>query len=105
MTPLLTLDTDQNDVDINNCVVHASDFKLFAGSSDHESTTWRIERTDGKVIWERTNDTDNKLSIKIPQLVLSYRRAYVIKAMYHTNTGASSNYGSILISTTTPTPV
>lgn len=105
MTPTLTLDSDQNDVDINNCVVHTSEFKLFAGSAEHESTTWRVERTDGKVVWERAMDTDNKLSIKIPQFVLSHRRAYVIKAMHHTNTNANSNYGSLLVSTATPTPV
>lgn len=105
MTPRVYTEGDANDIDCDKCVVATDDMRIFSGSGGHESTTWRIERTDNKLVWERKEDKDNLTSLHIPPNIMEDRRAYIIKARHHSSTGAESKFGAVLISTRSVTPV
>jgi hypothetical protein len=75
----------------------ASDFIRYEGTAAHDSTTYRIEdEITGEVAFEREDDRDNLLTIKVPDNILKPNRVYRISVRFKDVVGRYSNYGSML---------
>lgn len=64
------------------------------------SVSWFIEELDGNVIWSKLNDTVNKTSIEVNDVVLKPSEVYRIKAMFHTTSNDTSAISSLIIQVT-----
>jgi len=81
--------------------VNTSIMSLYGGAGVHNSTSWFIADTDGKVVFDRQKDLNNLTTIKLPVKIFDKNKIYTIKARHHTDTNADSNYGVALYSTAT----
>jgi len=80
--------------------IMSKDFKLIAGAGQHDSTSWYLKDTNGKIILESKRDKFNKTSIDIPSNLIEVNKMYVLTNYYHTDTGATSKAGTMSISIT-----
>lgn len=71
-------------------------FKVLVGVGKHSSTTWVVVDTDGNEIFSRKKDEDNLTSIRLPMSIFQHQKLYSIRAKFHTDTNAESNYGGVM---------
>ncbi len=81
-----------------NLKIGTTEFRLYAGTGKHLSTTWEISTMFGDIVWSRDDDEDNLLSITIPDNKLEKNKLYVVKAKHKTDTNTYSNYGRRIVS-------
>lgn len=99
ITPQLTIEDSLLDVRDNNIKVFGTEFKLYAGSGKHKSTTWEVTTLLGEYVWGRDEDEDNLTEAIVPKGKLDNDKMYIIKAIYHTDTNSKSNPGRLPFST------
>lgn len=99
ITPEVLIEEGTSDVTLGGFDVFTSEFQMYAGDGEHESTTWRIVDLHGQVVWERKRDVDNLLSIEVPRGYLNNNRAYTLEAVHHSDTNSSSEPGRLHITT------
>jgi hypothetical protein len=92
-TPKVSYELDYDGNIEGHLVINASKFQLFTGVGNHESTTWIITDTDGKVVYERKNDKDNLTSFTVDLGEMSLNKIYLIKVQYNSTNKNSSNFG------------
>jgi len=80
----------------NNIKITTSEMKMYVGSGNHISTSWRITDSDGHIVYDRKEDRDNLTNIVINN-ILKDGKSYVIEAKHHSNTYNESNYGRKLL--------
>jgi len=97
MTPIPKVNINYDTNNNGTMVITTPTMKLYAGSGTHQSTTWQIVDTDGKVIFNRINDVDNLTSISLDAKIIDSNKAYVVKVRHTTNTNTDSNYGKLII--------
>lgn len=95
-TPKLSLSKDVLSDGTYTLKIETSNFSMFAGGGDHESSSWAIEDSDKKVIYSRSRDEDNLTSITINSSLLEQNKAYRITVVHHSSTKANSNAGSLI---------
>lgn len=81
---------------VNKLKLSTSKMALFSGFGKHISTSWMITDPDGKVIWQRLNDTDNLTEIILDLDMFELDRSYVFMAKHHTDTNGESRFGKCI---------
>lgn len=70
--------------------VTTNPMEIFTGIGNHETTSWLIKDSDGKIVYERSLDKDNKIKL-YPEFVPEKNKAYIIEAI-HNITGNTDSY-------------
>ena len=65
-------------------------------NASHESTTWVIKDLNGKVYFISSRDTDNLTAMYLDEAVLDDGKTYVVTAIHHSDSGDSSQPGSLV---------
>ena len=73
--------------------IESSPMEVFIGYGDHDSTSWTITDSDGKVLFQRKRSKELKLKLEIDEADYDYNKIYVIKCQHHSTTNADSNPG------------
>lgn len=87
-TPKVTLDYSEEEV----VSIGSNSMSLFTGIGRHNKTTWVVKDSDGVIVYQRPDDTDNLTSL-LPEWKPEAGKAYLIEAIHSTDTNAESNQG------------
>ena len=71
------------------------------GDATLEATTWLITNLKGEIIWRNEYDRVNKTSLLFKDKILEIDNVYIIKAMFHSTSGDTSQVGSYIINVPT----
>ncbi len=93
-TPKVSYELDYEGNAAGHLIINTSNFQLFTGIGNHDSTTWMITDIDGKVVFERKNDKDNLTSFIVDLEDMVLNKLYLIKAQYHSTNNDDSNFGT-----------
>lgn len=96
-TPIVSYEFDLKTDKVNQLVLKASDMLLFTGYGNHKSTSWVIKNSDGKVVYERLEDTDNLKELRLSLDTIDLTKAYIVMAKLHTDTNGESRWGKVLL--------
>lgn len=77
--------------------LRTSAFHMYLGKATHTSTTWIITDMDGKIKLYRPYDKEHLTSFTISTEELDMKKAYIVKAMFHTSVNVDSRFGKCVI--------
>lgn len=100
-TPTLSIKggIDNDLVPTKNIELELSEFIMFQGYGNLDSTTWKIYDSNNKLLLERKRDTFNKTSFIIPDNVLEENKLYRVEAVYFNNYDSESFPATLIINT------
>lgn len=101
--PRIITKADNVKCDVNNHPVVNFSIELDGyatiNNTKHISTSWYVETLEGNVIWKSVNNSINKLSIVVNDILLEYNKPYKIRACFHSETKDVSDLSSLTICT------
>ena len=86
-----------------NIKITTTDFEMFSSIGDHLSSSYIVTNLEGKIIFERLNDTENLTSIVLPDEI-SIKDNLIFYVSHHSDTNANSNYGMFTNMVTNKSP-
>lgn len=101
--PVLTTDSDASSHSPTLFNINVTGYGCL-GDSDHYATTYIIEDLNGSLIWSSRKDKINKEQISITDLLLNDDSVYLIKAMFHSTSGDTSQLVTHMIKTSKADP-
>lgn len=82
-------------------ILETSAFSVFGGTDDHVSTSWRLKDAQGNIVWESLDDTQNLLSIILPQgIIQEGGLTYTVEARHQSLTYGVSQWSAAVTFTT-----
>lgn len=101
--PRIITKSDNVKCDVNNHPVVKFTIELDGyatiNNTKHISTSWYVETLEGNVIWKSVNNTINKQSILVEDILLDYNKPYKIRACFHSETKDVSDLSTLTICT------
>ena len=73
--------------------IDSSPMEVFIGYGDHDTTSWTVTDSDGKVLFQRKRSKELKLHLELDEADYAYNKVYIIKCQHHSTTNADSNPG------------
>lgn len=73
--------------------IDSSPMEVFIGYGDHDTTSWTVTDSDGKILFQRKRSKDLKLHLELDEADYAYNKVYIIKCQHHSTTNADSNPG------------
>lgn len=89
-TPIVNTEAINNKLNITT-----SDMSVLMGNTEQKSTTYRIADSDNTIVWYRSKDEDNLVTIEVDN-VTQPGKLYTIQAKHNNATNNSSNYGKVI---------
>lgn len=95
-TPVVEVNESRTSILNEYLTATVDGFKVLVGVGKHAYTTWVVVDTDGNEVFCRKKDADNLTSIRLPFSIFQHQKLYSIRAKFHTDTNAESNYGGVM---------
>ena len=73
--------------------IDSSPMEVFIGYGDHDTTSWTVTDSDGKILFQRKRSKELKLHLELDEADYAYNKVYIIKCQHHSTTNADSNPG------------
>lgn len=73
--------------------IDSSPMEVFIGYGDHDTTSWIVTDSDGKILFQRKRSKELKLHLELDEADYAYNKVYIIKCQHHSTTNADSNPG------------
>lgn len=73
--------------------IESSPMEVFIGYGNHDSTTWTITDSDGKILFQRKYSKELLTELIIDEADYAYNKVFIIKCQHHSTTNATSNPG------------
>ena len=73
--------------------IESSPMEVFIGYGNHDSTTWTITDSDGKILFQRKYSKELLTELVIDEADYAYNKVFIIKCQHHSTTNATSNPG------------
>jgi len=73
--------------------IDSSPMEVFIGYGEHDTTSWTVTDSDGKVLFQRKRSKELKLHLELDEADYAYNKVYIIKCQHHSTTNADSNPG------------
>lgn len=73
--------------------IDSSPMEVFIGYGEHDTTSWTVTDSDGKILFQRKRSKELKLHLELDEADYAYNKVYVIKCQHHSTTNADSNPG------------
>ena len=73
--------------------IESSPMEVFIGYGNHDSTTWTITDSDGKILFQRKHSKELLTELVIDEADYAYNKVFIIKCQHHSTTNATSNPG------------
>ena len=73
--------------------IDSSPMEVFMGYGDHDTTSWTVTDSDGKILFQRKRSKELKLHLELDEADYAYNKVYIIKCQHHSTTNADSNPG------------
>ena len=73
--------------------IDSSPMEVFIGYGDHDTTSWTVTDSDGKILFQRKRSKELKLHLELDVADYAYNKVYIIKCQHHSTTNADSNPG------------
>lgn len=73
--------------------IDSSPMEVFIGYGEHDTTSWTVTDSDGKILFQRKRSKELKLHLELDEADYAYNKVYIIKCQHHSTTNADSNPG------------
>ena len=73
--------------------IDSSPMEVFIGYGEHDTTSWTVTDSDGKILFQRKHSKELKLHLELDEADYAYNKVYIIKCQHHSTTNADSNPG------------
>jgi len=90
-TPSIIVTYDYATTRSGELVVNLKNLNIQAGIGNIISVSWKIETTDGEVLYELPDSTDVQTELRLPLTTLNNVPCFMVTAIANTDTSASSN--------------
>jgi len=90
-TPVLSVTYDYSTTKAGEVVISLDNLNVQAGIGNINSVSWRLETTDGEVIYELPNSTDVKNVLRLPISTIVNHQCFMVIATANSDTNTSSN--------------
>ena len=102
-TPKVRIETTTELSNKEQLVITTSEFEMFSSIGQHKYSTYVITDLEGKVLFKRELDEDNLTRLILPKEI-NILDNLIIYASHHSDTNATSNYGTYVNMTTNKLP-
>ena len=102
-TPKVRIETTTELSNKEQLVITTSEFEMFSSIGQHKYSTYVITDLEGRVLFKRELDEDNLTRLILPKEI-NILDNLIIYASHHSDTNATSNYGTYVNMTTNKLP-